>query len=131
MIGFEYSRPISGATSSGGPVPAGSVGNGVGVGVPVGKGVGVGVPVGKSSRIPPQATISEITANGSGIITFDFLTDPTTYTVESNGLIRIELQGGQFYDGIVSQNGDIFTFVDTQDSGDDFIEMGVAIKKTQ
>lgn len=85
-----------------------------------------------------QTTITSISADGVGNMQFEILSNSsdefgtfeTTYTVDSDGRIRIELPGTEFFDGIVSSNGEIFTFVNT-DITDDFIEMGVAIRKTQ
>ena len=68
----------------------------------------------------------EILSNSSGASgTFE-----TTYIVNSDGRIRIELPDKEFFDGIVNGEGDVFTFVNTN-TDDKFIEMGVAIRKTQ
>ena len=99
-------------------------------------GVGYGVLIGDGPE--PETTVWSITADGIDNIKFAIQknsngsegTLDTSYTVEPNGLLRIELPDDQFYSGAVSENGDIFTFVDTNDN-DNFIEMGVAIKKTQ
>lgn len=83
-------------------------------------------------------TLWKISADGMGNIQFEILSNSggasgtidTTYAVEPNGRIVIGPPSNQFFEGIVSGNGDVFNFVDTNPT-DDFIEMGVAIKNTQ
>jgi len=82
-------------------------------------------------------TVMSITSDGVGNMEFKVLSDSNgdsglfeaTYSVGSNGLITINLPNDEVYEGIISGNGDVFTFVNTN-LNDDFIDMGVAIQKT-
>jgi hypothetical protein len=70
--------------------------------------------------------VVETLSNSSGTVgTFN-----ATYNVNPNGRITIDLPNEETFEGIVIGEGDILNFVNT-DPSDQFIEMGVAIKKTQ
>ena len=85
-----------------------------------------------------ETSLMSISADRVGNMVFEVLSNSSggsgqfeaTYSVNSNGHITINLPNDEVYEGIVSSNGDIFTIVNT-DLADEFIEMGVAIRKTQ
>jgi hypothetical protein len=78
-----------------------------------------------------------ISADGAGNMEIEILSNSNgesgafeaTYTVNSDGRIRIVPPDKQFLDGTVNGEGNIFTFVNLN-TDDNFIEIGVAIKKT-
>jgi len=84
-----------------------------------------------------ETSIMSISADGGGNMEIEVLSSSSgfsdafeaTYTVNSDGRIRIVTPDKEFLDGVVNADGDVFTFVDTGTS-DDFIEIAVAIKKT-
>jgi hypothetical protein len=69
----------------------------------------------------------EILSNSSGTVgNFD-----ATYNVDSSdGRIIINLPNDEVYEGVVKEEGDMINFVNF-DVTDQFIEVGVAIRKTQ
>ena len=83
---------------------------------------------------PAETGLAKLSADGEGNMVFEVDTIDSfdaTYDVDSsNGRIIINLPNGEVYEGIVSGNGDIFTIVNT-DLSDQFIDMGVAIRKGQ
>ena len=87
----------------------------------------------------PDSTVMSINADGNGNMVFEILSsssgnaDPfnATYDVDStNGRIRINLPSEEILEGAVNADGEIFNFINT-DLNDSFIEIGVAIRKTQ
>ena len=87
----------------------------------------------------PDSTVMSISADGNGNMVFEILSsssgnvDPfnATYDVDStNGRISINLPSEEILEGAINADGEIFNFVNT-DLNDSFIEIGVAIRKTQ
>ena len=72
-------------------------------------------------------TVMSITSDGVGNMVFKVLSDSNgdsglfeaTYSVGSNGRITINLPNDEVYEGIISGNGEVFTFVNTN-LNDDF-----------
>ena len=99
-----------------------------------------------------ETSVTNISADGAGNMTFEILTNSSvntfgssfntaydsegvfnaTYSVDADdGRITISLPNDEVYEGVVNADGEIFNFVDTDDSSDSFIEVGVVIRKTQ
>ena len=86
-----------------------------------------------------ETTVTSISADGNGNMMFRILSNSSgkvgtlnaTYTVDStDGRISINLPSQQILEGAIKADGEIFNFVNT-DLNNSFIEIGVAIRKTQ
>ena len=101
----------------------------------------VGVSFGYSfgQGIIKETTVTSISADGNGTMVFEILsnssgnvgTSNASYAVDTtNGRISIDLPSGETLEGVIKADGEIFNFVNTS-LNDSFIEIGVAIRKTQ
>ena len=86
-----------------------------------------------------ETTVTSIRdVDGAGNMVFEILynsagnvgTINATYAVLDNGSITINLPNNEVYEGIIHADGEILSFVNT-DLNDFYIEIGVAIRKTQ